>query len=89
LWRIITAVKIPYIPISPVTLVCPECGARAGQACRIIRGELGTHLERIVAAETKDVEAREKLGNCTQYARVKERKLKRLMERLSKAEGRT
>jgi hypothetical protein len=80
----------PYVPINPVTLVCPQCGATAGQACKILIGELGpTHIERILAAATKDVAAKEELGKNTHYAEKRERKLKKLLERISNAEGRT
>ena len=61
--------KIPeYIPINPMTLVCPRCGAKATQACTILKGEAKlkgetepVHIARIKAAATKDV-ARKKPG---------------------------
>ena len=53
-------VKLPeYIPISPMTLVCPKCGARVEQACTMLRGEVELlHVERIGAAAQKDVAAK-------------------------------
>ena len=47
------------IPISPMTLVCPKCGAKAGRACTILRGEVDLlHVERISAAGKKDIAAK-------------------------------
>jgi len=43
--------KIPEdLPISPITLACPRCGAKPGQACQGIDGLEMIHLERIEAA---------------------------------------
>jgi hypothetical protein len=48
-----------FIPISPMTLVCPNCGVKAGQACTMLRGEVELiHVERIRAAAKKDLAAK-------------------------------
>jgi hypothetical protein len=45
-----------------MTLTCPLCGARAGEACMISDGSLdGIHVERIQAAAAKDRAAQNKL----------------------------
>jgi len=50
---------IPYIPISPVNLVCPKCGARQGQACDILKSEIEVvHVARIKTAAGMDVAVR-------------------------------
>ena len=55
--------EIPYIPINPVSLVCPRCSAKAGQACHVLKSELQVvHVERIKAAAVKDVAAKNALG---------------------------
>jgi hypothetical protein len=42
-----------------MTLVCPECGAKAGRACTILRGKVELlHVERFRAAGKKDVAAK-------------------------------
>jgi len=52
------------------------------------RGERAEfHVERVLAAATYDVAARKELGKSTHYARAKERRLKNLLERISKREG--
>jgi hypothetical protein len=52
--------KLPdYIPISPVTLVCPRCKAKPGRACDLLDGEVEiVHIERIAAAAKGDVAAK-------------------------------
>jgi len=57
--------KLPeYIPISPTTLACPKCGAKAEQACPMLRGEVELfHVERIRAAAQKDVAAKKARRN--------------------------
>jgi len=80
--------KTPYVPVSPVKLVCPQCGAATGKACKGSRGDRAEfHVERVLAAATYDVAARKELGKSTHYARAKERRLKNLLERISKREG--
>jgi hypothetical protein len=55
--------------LAPVAVVCPQCGARAGKACKMSRRDLAeSHIERLVAAATKDIAARRELGKSTQYA---------------------
>src|SRR6266403_1914909 len=48
--------KIPdFIPTSPMTLVCPRCGAKPGQACASLKGQQElVHVERIEAATAQD-----------------------------------
>lgn len=49
------SMTIPYIPVSPMSLVCPKCGVRQGQRCDILRGELEmVHIERIKSAAAID-----------------------------------
>ena len=51
--------RIPYIPINPVTLDCPQCAAKAGQACDMVKGEIELiHVKRIKAAAIKDAAAK-------------------------------
>ena len=48
--------KTPYIPINPLTLDCPQCAAKAGQVCDMLKGEIEViHVKRIKAAAIKDV----------------------------------
>jgi hypothetical protein len=69
-----------YVATNPVTLSCGQCGAGVGQACRMSRGNLAkSHIERILAAATKDVAAKKKLGTSAHYSQEWERGLKRLM----------
>ena len=75
--------KVPYIPISPVTLVCPQCGAKAGKACMIESGLELIHVERVRAPAAKDV-AKKKLSENSPYAKDRERRLQKLLERLKK-----
>jgi hypothetical protein len=50
---------IPYIPISPIALSCPECGAEAGQPCNLLKGEVElVHVNRIRVAAGADVAAK-------------------------------
>ena len=80
--------RIPYIPVNPVSLVCPQCGAMAGKACKMLRGELRSiHVEWIAVAAEKDVAARKALSANTHYAKDKKRKLKKLLERISSKRG--
>jgi len=50
------------IAINPITLVCPRCHAKPGDACQVILGEeLGVvHIERIRAAEAANFKAKER-----------------------------
>ena len=58
-----------YVPINPVAVVFPQCGARTGKACKMSRRDLAeSHIERLVAAATKDIVARKELGKNTHYA---------------------
>ena len=45
-----------YLPISPVTLVCPECNAKPGKDCIPLPGGLVgiVHVSRIKAAAKLD-----------------------------------
>jgi hypothetical protein len=55
--------KVPYIPISPVALFCPTCGAKPGKACDMLRGEVELiHVDRIRAAARADAATRMTLG---------------------------
>jgi hypothetical protein len=48
-----------YIAVSPATLRCSRCGAKAGKACDISVGEVVIiHIERIAAAAAMDVAAK-------------------------------
>jgi hypothetical protein len=54
--------KIPYIPIDPVSLICPQCGTKPGQACDMLKGEVElVHVKRIRAAAINDVAAKKAL----------------------------
>jgi hypothetical protein len=49
--------------ISPMTLTCPCCGAKAGQVCGIFHGDLElVHVERMEAAAAMDTAARSDRG---------------------------
>jgi hypothetical protein len=52
--------KLPdYIPISPMTLVCPRCQAKPRQACVMYKDQFeAIHMERVEAAVLKDVVAK-------------------------------
>jgi hypothetical protein len=51
--------KVPSITVSPITLVCPQCGAKAGEACEMLRGEVDLlHIDRIRAAARAEVRAK-------------------------------
>jgi len=40
-----------HIAISPITLLCPRCGAVPGKVCEMLHGEIEVvHIERIKAA---------------------------------------
>ena len=57
------ASSIPFIPINPVSLICPQCGAQPGKVCDILEGEIElVHVERIKAAAAKDVAAKRPLA---------------------------
>jgi hypothetical protein len=49
-----------YLAISPLTLVCPLCGVKAGRPCETSSGEELelVHLVRIKAAAAQDLAAR-------------------------------
>jgi hypothetical protein len=48
-----------HIAISPITLLCPRCGADAGKVCELLHGEIEVvHIERIKAALKLDEAAR-------------------------------
>jgi hypothetical protein len=48
-----------YIAVSPVTLTCSRCGAKAGKACDMLADEIEiVHIERIAAAAATDVAAK-------------------------------
>jgi hypothetical protein len=51
--------KLPdFIPVDPVTLVCPRCGAKPGIVCDQLKGETDLiHIERIKAAASADARA--------------------------------
>jgi hypothetical protein len=53
-----------YIAISPVTLECPRCGAKAGDVCDVLteKGVEVIHVERIKVALRMDVEAKQRLA---------------------------
>jgi hypothetical protein len=70
-------------PINPVTFVCPQCGAKAGKACKTESGGIELiHVERVRAPAAKDVAAKKKLSENSPYARDRERRLQKLLERL-------
>ena len=78
--------KIPYIPISPVTLVCPQCGAKAGKACKMLRGEIELiHVERIFAAAASDIVAKKELSENTPYGKSAKRKLKKVLNHIARS----
>ena len=75
-----------YVATNPVTLGCGQCGARVGEACKMSPGDFAqSHIERVLAAATKEVAARKKRGTSAHYAQEQERGLKRLLGRLSQA----
>jgi len=77
--------KIPYIPISPIILVCPQCGAKAGKACKMLRGEVELiHVERIMDAAAKDVAAKNELTANTPYGKSGTRKLRKVLDRMAR-----
>ena len=46
-----TAIRVPFIRISPVTLTCPQCGANPGQPCSMLKGDVElVHVARITTA---------------------------------------
>lgn len=48
-----------HIAISPITLLCPRCGAVPGKVCEVVDGEIEiVHLDRIKAALKLDEAAR-------------------------------
>jgi hypothetical protein len=48
--------RVPLLPTSPMTLVCPLCKAKAGRDCVTSSGGLSlVHVARIKAATAKDV----------------------------------
>jgi hypothetical protein len=51
--------SIPILPISPITLVCPLCGAIPGKVCHTLSGvELEIiHVARVEAAAYADAAA--------------------------------
>ena len=52
-----------YVATNPVTLGCGQCGARVGEACKMSPEDFAkSHIERILAAATKEVAARKKLA---------------------------
>jgi hypothetical protein len=41
-----------YRPTNPMTLICPQCGAKPGQVCVVLEGQMEViHSARIDAAE--------------------------------------
>ena len=52
--------KLPeHIAISPMTLTCPRCGAKAGEVCELFDGEVEVvHVARIEAAAAREFPAR-------------------------------
>ena len=51
--------KTPYIPINPLTLDCPQCAAKVGHACDMLKGEIELiHVKRIKAAAIEDAAAK-------------------------------
>lgn len=54
--------KVPeYIAVSPITLDCPRCEAKPGEACDMLDGAVASiHLERIEVAITVDEAAKAK-----------------------------
>jgi uncharacterized Zn finger protein (UPF0148 family) len=68
---------VAKVPINPVTVACPKCG------------EL-IHVERIMEAAAKDEAAKKELSK-TSYAKDRERRLQRVLERLKgkRRRGRT
>jgi hypothetical protein len=66
-------------------LICPQCGAKAGKACMIESGGLELiHVERVRTPAAKDVAAKKKLSENSPYAKDRERRLQRVLERLKK-----
>jgi hypothetical protein len=54
--------KVPEHAVDPITLICPRCKAKPGEACDILENALELmHLERIEAAIIRDV-ARKKMN---------------------------
>jgi hypothetical protein len=53
-----------YVAISPITLECPRCRAKAGEVCDVLidKGIEVVHVERIKAALRMDVEAKGRLA---------------------------
>jgi hypothetical protein len=48
-----------HIAISPMTLTCPRCGAKAGEVCELFDGEVEVvHVARIEAAAAREFPAR-------------------------------
>jgi hypothetical protein len=54
-------VKLPeFLPTSPITVICPRCKAKPGQACdKLNNGFDVVHVERIAVAAAKDLKAKE------------------------------
>jgi hypothetical protein len=47
------------VATSPMTLVCPRCGARPGKICELFDGEVElVHVDRIDAATLMDAAAK-------------------------------
>jgi hypothetical protein len=68
-----------------MTLVCPQCGANEGKACQIDSGGLELiHVERVMTPATKDVATKKKLNENSPYAKDRERRLQRVLERLKR-----
>jgi hypothetical protein len=59
-----------YVAISPLTLECPSCGAKAGDVCDVLidKGFEVVHVERIKAALRMDVAAKERIGQSASRA---------------------
>jgi hypothetical protein len=52
-----------HVAISPMSLVCPRCGAQPGQVCELFDGEVElVHVERIKMAATRDIAAKKARG---------------------------